>query len=159
MQGTVCGQWCQTWCESQAKIDRLWKWTFITPSLNSLTHVTPLSIMGLSLILPTLQCPCLWFIWVCMKLQDPFIFWCLLVHLLSFQAMFWTPHIIFELHSLGYDTLPIQNVPFVLIKFNVDVLLKLPQVENSKSHSSEMQGLMLPSHLHWQMQIFLSQQL
>jgi len=61
--------------------------------------------------------------------------------------MFWTPHIIFELHSLGYDTLPIQNVPFVLIKFNVDVLLKLLQVENSKSHSSEMQGLMLPSHL------------
>jgi hypothetical protein len=55
--------------------------------------------------------------------------------------MFWTLNIIFELHSLGYDRFPIQNVPFILIKFNGDVLLKPPQVENSKSHFSEMQRM------------------
>jgi hypothetical protein len=53
-------------------------------------------------------------------------------------GMFWTPHIISKLHSLGYNRFLIQNVPFVSIKFNGDVLLKLPHVENLKSHSNEM---------------------
>jgi hypothetical protein len=48
---------------------------------------------------------------------------------------------IFKLHSLGYNRFSIQNVPFVSIKFNGDVLLKLPHVENLKSHSSEMQRM------------------
>jgi hypothetical protein len=54
--------------------------------------------------------------------------------------MFWTPHIIYELHFLGYNILLIQNVQFVSIKFNGDVLLN-PQVENSKCHFSEMQRM------------------
>lgn len=48
------------------------------------------------------------------------------------QAMSHTPHTTFKLCFLDYDRLLTHKVPFVPIKFNVDVLFELPPLENLK---------------------------
>jgi hypothetical protein len=57
------------------------------------------------------------------------------------KLMSFAPHVASELREVNYNTLCIENVPYIPATFDGDVLFELPLVNNLDGHYGQMQGM------------------